>query len=128
MESIGGTSVRLVGSRGVLAAKLLETPNSFINTPANRDGAAIKGVSLGDTLRNNDRNEFRRLSSSDDGTGEIVAKDECIPFGGLMVATAPVPYRVIAAPRRAPASSTDCGISSVGAAIMIADFQVHNRS
>jgi hypothetical protein len=120
VESIGGTSVRLVRSRGVLAARLLEMPNNFINTPANSDGAAIKGVSLGGTLRNKDRNELRRLSSSDDGTGEIVANDECMPFGGLMVVTAPVPYRVITAPSRAPASSTDCGISSVGAAMMIA--------
>lgn len=53
---MGGTSVRLVGSfpeAFTLAARLLEIPNSFIKTPAKREGAATNGVSLG-ALRSKD--------------------------------------------------------------------------
>jgi hypothetical protein len=56
VDSMGGTSVRLVGSfpeAFTLAARLLEIPNSFIKTPAKREGAATNGVSLG-ALRSKD--------------------------------------------------------------------------
>jgi hypothetical protein len=77
VDNIGGISVRRVGSTvlDMLAARLLDIPNNFIRTPANKDGAATSGVSLG-ALRNNDRRECNRLSNSEDGTGDIVAKEE----------------------------------------------------
>ena len=78
---MGGISVRLVGSRlpllldDKLAAKELEMPKSFNNTPASNDGAATSGVSLG-ALLSSDRKACSRLSNSEDGTGEMVAKEE----------------------------------------------------
>ncbi len=94
-----------------LDAKELETPKSFIKT-AKSEGAATSGASCG-ALRSKDLKDESRPKSSEAGTGVIVAKEECMPFGGRVIVCEPTPHRVIAAPNKAPASSTDCGESSV---------------
>lgn len=86
---MGGVVTRLEASVPVLIvddllAKELDTPKSFINT-ASSEGAAINGTSCG-ALRNKDLNEESRKNSSEAGTGVIVANDECMPFGGTVIA------------------------------------------
>ena len=88
---MGGISVRLVGSmlplllEDRLAANELEMPKSFRRTPASSDGAATSGVSFG-ALLSSDRSVWSRLSSSEEGTGEMVAKEEWTPLGGFWMA------------------------------------------
>jgi hypothetical protein len=90
VDSMGGISVRLLGSMlplvdERLAANELEMPSNFSNTPARSDGAATNGVSLGALLRS-DLKAWSRLNNSEDGTGEMVAKEEWMPLGGFLTA------------------------------------------
>jgi hypothetical protein len=101
----------VASKEGADEASEFDTPKSFIKT-ASRDGAATSG-NVEEELRRRARNECSRVNNSDEGTGDTVAKDECIPFGGRTVVCDVTPHRVIAAPSRAPASSTDRGTSSV---------------
>jgi hypothetical protein len=48
-----------------------------------------------------------------------MAKDECIPFGGAIIATFVTLHLVMAAPTSAPASSTDCGVSHMMIAAVV---------
>lgn len=102
---MGGVAARL--SLGGADAMVLDTPSNLIKT-ANREGAATSGSSTG-ALFKRARSECKRVKSSAEGTGVTVANDECMPFGGKHVAPE-APHVGIAAPKSAPASSTDCGI------------------
>ena len=105
-EDHGVLTLRLGSTIGVEASEL-DIDNNFNKTPANKDGAATNGVSVG-ALRRRLRNECNSTMSSDDGTGVMVANDECVPGGGLIVECDPGElYLVIAAPSNAPASSID---------------------
>ena len=59
------------------------------NVPARRDGAATSGVSLG-ALLSSDLKAWSRLSNSEEGTGEIVAKEETDPVAAAAKKSAPV--------------------------------------
>ena len=89
-------------------ANELEIESNFNKTPANNEGAATSGVSVG-ALRSKLRRECNKTINSDDGTGDIVANEECVPFGGSIVALCDPGelYLVKAAPSNAPASSID---------------------
>lgn len=93
---------------GAVDAKVFDTLNSFIKT-ANKDGDATRGSYIGELLKSA-RRECKRVNNSANGTGVIVANEECMPFGGRHVAwLSATPHLVIAAPKSAPASSTDFG-------------------
>ena len=84
--------------------------NNFINT-ANNEGAATNG-SVGGDARRSARRWYNRSKSSEEGTEATVAKDECMPWGGALAVGGPELQIVMAAPSKAPASSTDSGRSS----------------
>ena len=105
------------------AANEDDTPISLSST-ASSDGATASGLS---EIRRNCRKWKSLVNTSDSADGSEMAKEECIPFGAALGAPRLPLHLVIAAPRRAPASSIDSGIGIV-IVIVIAFFAANYTS
>jgi hypothetical protein len=92
---------------------------------ANSDGAAVIGSLEGDE-RSSALKSYRRFKISEEGTGSVVAKELCIPFGGVINGNVSLPHRVMVAPNNAPASSTDKGNSYVMDVIALCVFTMRS--